>query len=692
MHTMYTKLKFHKLFLSYFLVFLIPTILISVIVFSISNHILKEQIQTNNKLTTQTGQYNLHKTFESFNIVGTSIAYSNFGHSIDLTHENTAASQLISYLNRSKLSYSFIQDIFLVYKEGDYIYSSTSSFTRDNFYNYLNLPHYTSRQLDTLLSELTKPLILTVRQLKDSTVKFAQTKDYLLYLIPCTRIDYTIGSLGFLIDIDLLNKFLGNINLDSYTYLIDQNNEILNPNNEYTNELSSFLLETPSDVFRDKDVLSISEANEHTFIAGTIIPNLLNLVNISSNKTALHSLIVFRNLTFSILLIAFILGIICVIIACKRHYRNWLKMTSSYEDELKKTLPLKQKEVLRTLIEGSYMYPSDFDIQCEECGLSFKGNYHYCILMLAKNEPLDLDTFLSHCLGSSIPYTYKHCLEQTKEKSIYLIGTDAQLRFDSQYYDTLVGTLFMSKPVHNILEIKLQYTDLMSSMYMESFSKTQDKFLEPSIYTERLHYYEDCLTQINTYLSTSDIEPLRLLQQEFAQAIHTDFIALQMKIRITLQLYILFSNVTKVTFDIEHLIKAGSVTELEHYINLLFNTYISCTHAKKEADTINLNVETIKTFIQEHYTDPLFSLQLIADHHHVSNSYLSWFFKQKTGITVLDYTTKLKMELATQLLQEDRNLQDIALQVGYVNVSSFIRRFKQTMGMTPGEYKKNLRS
>ena len=50
------------------------------------------------------------------------------------------------------------------------------------------------------------------------------------------------------------------------------------------------------------------------------------------------------------------------------------------------------------------------------------------------------------------------------------------------------------------------------------------------------------------------------------------------------------------------------------------------------------------------------------------------------------------MELATQLLQEDRNLQDIALQVGYVNVSSFIRRFKQTMGMTPGEYKKNLRS
>mgnify|MGYP000393078014 FL=1 len=124
----------------------------------------------------------------------------------------------------------------------------------------------------------------------------------------------------------------------------------------------------------------------------------------------------------------------------------------------------------------------------------------------------------------------------------------------------------------------------------------------------------------------------------------------------------------------------------------MYKRQISCTHAKKEADTINLNVETIKTFIQEHYTDPLFSLQLIADHHHVSNSYLSWFFKQKTGITVLDYTTKLKMELATQLLQEDRNLQDIALQVGYVNVSSFIRRFKQTMGMTPGEYKKNLRS
>ena len=35
-------------------------------------------------------------------------------------------------------------------------------------------------------------------------------------------------------------------------------------------------------------------------------------------------------------------------------------------------------------------------------------------------------------------------------------------------------------------------------------------------------------------------------------------------------------------------------------------------------------------------------------------------------------------------------LKDISQQVGYYNVSSFIRRFKQIEGMTPGDYRKYL--
>lgn len=64
-------------------------------------------------------------------------------------------------------------------------------------------------------------------------------------------------------------------------------------------------------------------------------------------------------------------------------------------------------------------------------------------------------------------------------------------------------------------------------------------------------------------------------------------------------------------------------------------------------------------------------------------------FKEKTGQNILDYSTKLRMNEAKRLLKEtDIPLKELGYQVGYYNVSSFIRRFKQTQGLTPGDYRK----
>ena len=47
------------------------------------------------------------------------------------------------------------------------------------------------------------------------------------------------------------------------------------------------------------------------------------------------------------------------------------------------------------------------------------------------------------------------------------------------------------------------------------------------------------------------------------------------------------------------------------------------------------------------------------------------------------------MEKAKKLLADHKlTLKDISQQVGYYNVSSFIRRFKQLNGITPGDYRK----
>ena len=71
---------------------------------------------------------------------------------------------------------------------------------------------------------------------------------------------------------------------------------------------------------------------------------------------------------------------------------------------------------------------------------------------------------------------------------------------------------------------------------------------------------------------------------------------------------------------------------------------------------------------------------------------LSQFFKEKTGQNVLDYSTDFRMERAKKLLSDPKlTLKEISQQVGYYNVSSFIRRFKQLNGVTPGDYRKQKR-
>lgn len=55
---------------------------------------------------------------------------------------------------------------------------------------------------------------------------------------------------------------------------------------------------------------------------------------------------------------------------------------------------------------------------------------------------------------------------------------------------------------------------------------------------------------------------------------------------------------------------------------------------------------------------------------------------------MLDYCTLLRFEKARELLHTDLTLLEISQQTGYYNTSSFIRRFKQVCGITPGEYKK----
>ena len=97
----------------------------------------------------------------------------------------------------------------------------------------------------------------------------------------------------------------------------------------------------------------------------------------------------------------------------------------------------------------------------------------------------------------------------------------------------------------------------------------------------------------------------------------------------------------------------------------------------------------IYTCIGESFDDCNFSIQDAADKLGLSGSYLSQYFKQQTGDTLTAHVAGLRIRKACTLLETTAMpLQMISESVGYYNQNSFIRRFKQITGMTPGEYRR----
>ena len=73
----------------------------------------------------------------------------------------------------------------------------------------------------------------------------------------------------------------------------------------------------------------------------------------------------------------------------------------------------------------------------------------------------------------------------------------------------------------------------------------------------------------------------------------------------------------------------------------------------------------------------------------LSETQFKKLFKQQTGMTVMEYVTKLRMEKAQALLTHtDYSLQIVGEKVGYSELSSFSRKFSQYFNLPPTRFKK----
>ena len=101
----------------------------------------------------------------------------------------------------------------------------------------------------------------------------------------------------------------------------------------------------------------------------------------------------------------------------------------------------------------------------------------------------------------------------------------------------------------------------------------------------------------------------------------------------------------------------------------------------------NINKELL-SYIQQNFCSQI-SLHELAACFHLSEKYISRYFKEQFQLTITQYITHLRLSKARHLLiTTTLPITEIALQCGFSNVSYFIRTFKENFNQSPLRYRK----
>ena len=103
-------------------------------------------------------------------------------------------------------------------------------------------------------------------------------------------------------------------------------------------------------------------------------------------------------------------------------------------------------------------------------------------------------------------------------------------------------------------------------------------------------------------------------------------------------------------------------------------------------------VSGVTAYIQEHFRDPEQNVASIAQHFYVSREHLSRTFKNYTSESISHYITDLRMQEFRYGLVTGKSVLSACMESGFSDYSSFVKSFRKLYGITPMEYREQLKN
>lgn len=101
--------------------------------------------------------------------------------------------------------------------------------------------------------------------------------------------------------------------------------------------------------------------------------------------------------------------------------------------------------------------------------------------------------------------------------------------------------------------------------------------------------------------------------------------------------------------------------------------------------TSNETINSVLEYIHKHYNEQI-ELATFAKLCFCTESHFARLFKKYMGVSTMTYIHHVRINKAVELLQQGESIQDVCQNVGYNNLNSFYKYFKQFTNDTPSSF------
>ena len=405
--------------------------------------------------------------------------------------------------------------------------------------------------------------------------------------------------------------------------------------------------------------------------------------------------------------------------------KHGLSSVMQKNDELMRyfndSLPILREKIILTILFGSDNDEEDIKKKAQMCQLSFVYKWFTVVIFVIhlQNGEEDRDKIIEASysmkkiirqLNSNIQYVSPEddkiaVILNTPEKDIYTVYDLVKHIKDKSEEDRKIKiNAVIGNSYQGMAKIHTSYEEA-SDVLEYADSKDIDDIVQYNdiidIYQAEVDYPGETEQNLINYIRFSDADNALEQIKHFISIINENK-ELNEKIK-RRWCYKLISGILMIMGDLkisedivqdaekeyyDMIREAADINDIVSWIKSLTVRIISCKIESSEEHN-NQYIEKAQRLVEE--KDGNISLNSVAEELFINPSYLSRLFKKYAHMTFSEYLGTVRIERAKKYLEET-NLKvfEIGDMIGYNNSFYFIKKFKETTGITPAEYRRKI--